>query len=214
MGLKRDLKVRKDKRQYFGNLVQQARNLIYKKVTKITGAAVNRLLKPTLSVPTVVSHYHSCCLSFLTTVETLLTHTPRWRVQAMGYERLWVIRVRFGWDFGFGGPPKVWVIREYGLSEVWVMGVSTVILWTLNFFPTHHVTPSDQPNNDNTSESAPESAVGLFCGFKQSETLEKGSMSFRYCVALQSLIYSNSCSCKCWNQAGLVAHVNNNLNLS
>ena len=66
MGLKRDLKVRENKRQYFGNLVQRARNLIYKKAAKITGAAVNRLLKPTSSVPTVVSHYHFCCLSFLT----------------------------------------------------------------------------------------------------------------------------------------------------
>jgi len=61
------------------------------------------------------------------TVETLLTHTPRWRVQPMGYVRLWVIRMWFGWNFWFGGPPRVWVIGDYGLSEVWVMGVSTVI---------------------------------------------------------------------------------------
>jgi len=27
------------------------------------------------------------------TVETLLTHTPRWRVQPMGYVRLWIIRM-------------------------------------------------------------------------------------------------------------------------
>jgi hypothetical protein len=45
----------------------------------------------------------------------------------MGYERLWVIRMWFGWNFRFGGPPKVWVISDYGLSEVWVMGVSTVV---------------------------------------------------------------------------------------
>lgn len=66
MGLKRDLKVRENKRQYFGDLVQKARNLIYKKAAKITGAAVNRLLKPSSSVPTVVSHYHFCRLLFQT----------------------------------------------------------------------------------------------------------------------------------------------------
>lgn len=67
MGLKRDHKVRQHKRQYFGHLVQQARNLVYKNAAKITGAAVNRLLKPTSSVPTVVSHhYHFFCWLFLT----------------------------------------------------------------------------------------------------------------------------------------------------
>jgi hypothetical protein len=30
------------------------------------------------------------------TVETLLTHTPRWKAKAMGYERLWVIRCSLG----------------------------------------------------------------------------------------------------------------------
>jgi hypothetical protein len=75
MGLQRDLKVRENKRPYFGDLVQQARNLIYKKAAKITGAAVNRLLKPTSSVPTVVSHYHFCRLSFLTT-DSYLNRMP------------------------------------------------------------------------------------------------------------------------------------------
>jgi hypothetical protein len=65
MGLKRDQKTREHKRQYFGNLVQQARNLIYEEGAKVTGAAVNRLLKPTSSVPTVMSHlYHFCCDCF------------------------------------------------------------------------------------------------------------------------------------------------------
>jgi hypothetical protein len=70
MGLKRDLKIRENKCRYLGDLVQRARNLIYKKAAKITGAAVNRLLKPTSSVPTVVSRYHFCCLSFLTPTPT------------------------------------------------------------------------------------------------------------------------------------------------
>ena len=63
MGLKRDLKVRENKRQYFGDLVQTARNLIYNKAAK-TGAAVSCLLKLSSSVPTVVSLKSLPFLSF------------------------------------------------------------------------------------------------------------------------------------------------------
>jgi len=64
MGLKRDLKVRENKRQYFSDLVQKAQNLIYNKAAKITRAAVSRLLKPSSSVPTVVSLKSLSFLSF------------------------------------------------------------------------------------------------------------------------------------------------------
>jgi hypothetical protein len=62
MGLKRDQNIREHKRRYFGDLVQRARDLIYKEAAKITGAAVNRLLKPTSSVPTIVSNLPSLLL--------------------------------------------------------------------------------------------------------------------------------------------------------
>jgi hypothetical protein len=44
----------------------------------------------------------------------------------MDYKRLWVIRVGFGWNFGFGRSWKVWFIMKYGLLDVWVKGISTV----------------------------------------------------------------------------------------
>ncbi len=82
MGLKRDHKVREHKRQYFGDLVQRARNLIYNQAAKITGAAVNCLLKPTSSVPTVVSHhYHFCCWSILTSATQTWIECLRWPIR-------------------------------------------------------------------------------------------------------------------------------------
>jgi len=64
------------------------------------------------------------------TVEPLISHTPRWIARAMGYERLWVLRGRFGCKFQFGSGLNLWGMGDYGLWEVWIMRVSTV-------FPTY-----------------------------------------------------------------------------
>jgi hypothetical protein len=55
-GTKRDSKFRlQHARTYLFNWVQIARNAIYKSAAAIAGAVVNRLLKATSSVPTLVS---------------------------------------------------------------------------------------------------------------------------------------------------------------
>jgi hypothetical protein len=57
-GMKGDTKFRlKNVRTYLFDYVQIARNAIYKLGAAIAGEAVNRLLKPTSSVPTIVSQY-------------------------------------------------------------------------------------------------------------------------------------------------------------
>jgi hypothetical protein len=68
-----------------------------------------------------------------TTVEPLITNTSRWKKRLMGYWRLWVMRGDF-WcknDSDFRFLKKLWVIRGYGLTEVWpvlwVMRGSTVL---------------------------------------------------------------------------------------
>jgi len=76
----------------------------------------------------------------ISTVEPLISHTPRWIARAMGYERLWVLRGQFGSKFQFGSGLNLWGMEGYGLWEVWVMRVSTVLdrlfshasLWTMN----------------------------------------------------------------------------------
>ncbi|KAF8231189.1 hypothetical protein L208DRAFT_1061442, partial [Tricholoma matsutake] len=92
------------------------------------------------------------------TVNSLITHTPRWTLQAMGYEGVWGLRMvlkkgpkksgkigknqkkismgygilgSMGYGFEFpayqlGGSKILWVMGEYGLSELWVMRESTV----------------------------------------------------------------------------------------
>ena len=56
MGTKHDIKFRlKNVRSYLFDYVQTARNAIYKSAAAITGTVVNRLLKATSSVPTLVS---------------------------------------------------------------------------------------------------------------------------------------------------------------
>jgi len=62
------------------------------------------------------------------TVEPLTGYTPRWIARAMGYERLWVLRGQFGCKFQIGRYPNLWGIGAYGLQEVWVMRVLTVVL--------------------------------------------------------------------------------------
>lgn len=55
-GTKHDIKFRlKNVRSYLFDYVQTARNAIYKSAAAITGTVVNRLLKATSSVPTLVS---------------------------------------------------------------------------------------------------------------------------------------------------------------
>ena len=53
-----------------------------------------------------------------TTVEPLLTHTPRWMAQAIGYKRIWGMKGQFWCKFEFCSSQKVWVKRVYGLREV------------------------------------------------------------------------------------------------
>ena len=47
----------------------------------------------------------------------------------MGYERLWVLRGRFGCKFQFGSGLNLWGMGGYGLWEVCIMRVSTVIVF-------------------------------------------------------------------------------------
>jgi len=55
VGLKRDTKFRlKNPRTFMLNQIQQARRWIYEKARSITSRAVEDLLKPTSSVPTMV----------------------------------------------------------------------------------------------------------------------------------------------------------------
>ena len=100
MGLKWDQNVREHKRQYLGDLVQRARDLIYKEAAKITGAAVNHLLKPTSSVPTVVSYqYYLCYWSFLTSA-------ARTQIECL----CWPIRRKFWYPFTSccWPPARIW----------------------------------------------------------------------------------------------------------
>ena len=64
-GTKRDSKFRlQNDRTYLFDHVLAARNAIYKSAAPIAGAAVNRLLKATSSVPTLVSHVPRYLLLF------------------------------------------------------------------------------------------------------------------------------------------------------
>ena len=49
------------------------------------------------------------------TVNSLITHTPRWTTQAMGYGGIWAMREQFGRKFGFGSCPKLWGMGKYSL---------------------------------------------------------------------------------------------------
>ena len=53
------------------------------------------------------------------TVESLISHTPRWIAQAVGYQGLWALRGQFGDKFQFGSGPNPWVMvvayERYGL---------------------------------------------------------------------------------------------------
>jgi len=53
------------------------------------------------------------------TVESLISHTPRWIAQAMAYEGLRALRGQFGDKFQFGSGPNPWVMvvayERYGL---------------------------------------------------------------------------------------------------
>jgi hypothetical protein len=66
------------------------------------------------------------------TVDSLITHTPRWTPKAMGYEGLWVMRDDFWCKIRIRWPKKSWVIRDYGLSELWVMRELTVVRQTMS----------------------------------------------------------------------------------
>jgi hypothetical protein len=58
-GTKRDAQFRKKNvRKYLLDFVHVARDAIYRRAAKISGAVVNRLLKPTSSVPTLVSFFY------------------------------------------------------------------------------------------------------------------------------------------------------------
>ena len=60
VGLVADVKTRTEKaRKYLADMVNEARRAIYTLGLPIGGAAVERLLKPTSSVPTKVSSYHN-----------------------------------------------------------------------------------------------------------------------------------------------------------
>ncbi len=64
MGMKRDTKFRlKNPRTFMLNQIQKARLWIYEKARSITSRAVEDLLKPTSSVPTMV-----CYLCYLSVV--------------------------------------------------------------------------------------------------------------------------------------------------
>jgi hypothetical protein len=76
------------------------------------------------------SMYPYPVLPEIPTVDSLLTHTPRWTPKAMGYEGLlcqWVMRgnLNFWCKITIRWPQKAWVIlvMDYGLSEVWVTAV-------------------------------------------------------------------------------------------
>lgn len=60
-GAKRDSQFReKNVRKYLLNYVRAARDAIYKRASAICGVVVDRLLKPTSSVPTLVSFFVPC----------------------------------------------------------------------------------------------------------------------------------------------------------
>ena len=68
-GTKRDSNFRlKNVRTYLFDYVQIARNAIYKSAAAITGTVVNRLLKATSSVPTLVSKDLTYGCSFITKI--------------------------------------------------------------------------------------------------------------------------------------------------
>ena len=66
MGQVRDLEQRiSQPRNVLYDVVQTARRFIYQLGSPINGAAVEQLLKPTSSVPTVVRHHDICLLCLL-----------------------------------------------------------------------------------------------------------------------------------------------------
>ena len=74
--------------------------------------------------PTIVRRTHAGAdgtCRFTNTVEPVITHTPRWTVQGMGYHRLWVMAVLNIPAHQVGGRPELWVTTGYGLSQVWVL---------------------------------------------------------------------------------------------
>ena len=70
------------------------------------------------------------------TVEPLLTHTSPWMGQVMG---------QFSCKFGFCSSRKVWVMRVYGLREVWVKRRSTVVLSCFDVLVNESCTPQASP---------------------------------------------------------------------
>ncbi|KAF8227704.1 hypothetical protein L208DRAFT_1295270, partial [Tricholoma matsutake] len=62
------------------------------------------------------------------TVEPLITHTPRWMAQGMGYEGLWVMRVSAQASFALSSFLRVLISNMVGKTMgfahrwVWVMG--------------------------------------------------------------------------------------------
>ena len=74
----------------------------------------------------VVPNWKKIKFQVVYTVEPVLTHTPRWMARAMGYWGLWVMRGHFWCKITIWFPKKVWVMRGYGLRQVWVKTGSTV----------------------------------------------------------------------------------------
>jgi len=60
-GAKRDSQFRENNvRKYLLDYVREAQDAIYKRASAIGGVVINRLLKPTSSVPTLVSFFVPC----------------------------------------------------------------------------------------------------------------------------------------------------------
>ena len=74
-GMKHDANFRlKNARTYLFTSVQKVRDKIYKSAAAIAGAVVNRLLKPTSSVPTLVSRdlsTYGCSFTLLLFLECI-----------------------------------------------------------------------------------------------------------------------------------------------
>ncbi|KAF8811548.1 hypothetical protein BYT27DRAFT_7221402 [Phlegmacium glaucopus] len=74
----------------------------------------------------------------MSTVEPVITHTPRWMAQAMGYYRLWVWRGML--KIGSKNHQKIALVKPMGFSSrgVWVMGYGRPMGYVMHF-PAHQV---------------------------------------------------------------------------
>ncbi|KAF8810478.1 hypothetical protein BYT27DRAFT_7006962, partial [Phlegmacium glaucopus] len=74
------------------------------------------------------------------TVEPVITHTPWWMAQAMGYYRLWVWRGSIGESSSTSSPPFMSMVKPMGFSSrgVWVMGYGRPMGYVMHF-PAHQV---------------------------------------------------------------------------